>query len=490
MTITNKKNITAVIMCGGQGVRLWPISNDSKPKTFLNFGKKNSFFQEAVLQISNLKNLNNIVCITNFRYRFLVSRQLEELNLSINSTIITEPVVKNTSPAILATCLFIKKFLTDSNVIFLSADYLVSSKKAFKDILNKAIRQITNENIVLLGNKITKKSQDFGYIHYHNKDVISFIEKPDFDSMSKIFRNKNNYLVNMGFFIGYVDSFINSFKNFSPLLFKKITTQIKYIKCDDIFYKNIKIFHLPRAYKNNNAISFDHDVLQKHPNLNVLKYDHNWKDYGDYISYIKLIGNSFNNVLSNISRKLILNFQSKDLALFSSFHDKKYIVAGLKSIIIIDTPIGLLIIDKSLINSFHMSKKNKEFILKNQIDETFEERPWGNFKVISSNKKYKIKIITVYPDRKLSLQKHQKRYELWTVLKGKGEVFNGKNTVTLKQNDSYYVERNKLHQLINPDSKNNLVIIESQFGDKISESDIIRVSDPYGRKNSINRIVG
>jgi len=484
MPTINKINIIPVILCGGGGKRLWPISTKSFPKIF-NLGRNDlSFFQENILiakDILKRSNEKKIFCITNINYKYIISNQLRKINCESIVDIICEPVAMNTSAAILSSTLYIKNKFPNSLLLFLSSDYLVDNSRKFIDTLFKAVNLSNKDNLVILGNTLKSPATKFGYIYYKNNDVIKFIEKPTQNKANEYYEKKNSYLWNMGIFIGHIDSFLKNFKKYTNedyLLLKD------FIKSYDTTYDvQFKSFDIPeKFYINLQNISFDYSVLEKMKNIKVVKFIGKWNDYGDLSTYISLIGKKIISILTNISKINLFHSKIDNINAYTDNDLKKYIFYGVSNLTVIDKKDQLVILKKNKIKEFYNSSFFKK-LFKDSTNSTFNEhRPWGYYENLLIQNNCKVKLIQIYPNQKISLQKHKYRSEHWVVIDGTAHIFNGIRTFTLRKNNSYYVGCNEIHQILNKSKNKNLKIIEVQTGNHLSEEDIVRLEDPFNRK--------
>lgn len=478
------KNIIPVILCGGEGKRLWPISTKAYPKIFKKSRNELSFFQENILLVKDLlkkSKSKKIFCVTNIKYKYIVFNQLKKIKCDSIVDIICEPIAMNTSAAILSSSLIIKDKFPNSNIIFLSSDYLIDNSEKFIDTLLKAVNLSSDDNLVILGNTIKNPSTKFGYINYRYNKVIGFIEKPPQNQADIYYENKNKYLWNMGIFVGHINCFLKFLKKF-------ITRDYNFV--NSFFNNNLvpydekfKSYDIPeKAYRNLKNISFDYSVLEKTENTKVVKFIGKWNDYGDFSTYISLIGNKINSILTNIPKINLFQKTSESIYAFSDNKLKKYIFYGLSNLSIIDMKEFLVILKKNKEKEFFKSSVFKKLFKDSITNHSHEYRPWGYYENLLIKNNCKVKHIQIDPMQKISLQKHTYRSEHWVVIDGTAHIFDGKKTIRLEKNNSYFVPCNQIHQITNRSKNKILEIIEVQTGSYLSEDDITRLNDPFGRK--------
>tara|TARA_B100000989_G_scaffold76553_1_gene54330 strand:+ start:3852 stop:5294 length:1443 start_codon:yes stop_codon:yes gene_type:complete len=476
----NNKKIVPLILCGGKGNRLWPLSRPSYPKQFLSLGKNNdkTLLQNTLKRISKLENVENPILICNEENRFLVAEQIREINIKPKA-IILEPFGRGTAPAITIGALQLLKNQDNPYLLVLSSDHEVSCNEKFIKSIESGLIYASKGKLVTFGVVPNEPSTAYGYIEseeplseklYRGSRICSFIEKPAYDK-AKIFLNNARFSWNSGIFLFKTNSFINEINNFEPKLFEDCKESINESKIDlDFLRINKKNF---LKCKN---ISVDVAVMEKTKNGIVVPLNAGWRDLGSWSEVWESSekdqnGNSTNGkiILKNCSNNFI--------------HSESRLVAGigLKDLVIVETSDALLVLNK-----IH-SQKVKELVeeLNKKIQpEGLEHkkifRPWGSYTTLAEDLNWKVKKIVVKPYQSLSLQMHEYRTEHWIVLKGKAKVeINGK-TSFLNENQSTYIPLESKHRLSN-DESTPLLLIEVQSGISVEEKDIIRFEDKYGR---------
>lgn len=452
--------MTNIILCGGSGTRLWPISRKLMPKQFIKIFNNKSLFELTVERNAKVCDKNMIVL--NDEQYFLALDQLEE-----NPTFLLEPVGRNTAPAIALACIA----LGDNELVLVTpSDYLIKDEIEYKKALEIAKKLANKDSLVTFGIKPTFAETGFGYIQAKPENdecsvfnVELFHEKPDLATAQKYVENNSKFntqnsklfLWNSGMFMFKVGVFLDELKKYSPLIYKasikaydnsKKGTQIK-ISYDDMI-------NIPED-------SIDYAVLEKSSKVKVVPLEVGWSDVGSFDALAKELPNDENNNFI-ISDKLVKTIDIKDS-------------------IIIDTGDALLVSKKG------SSQKVKEIVNALKKEESKLPnihltgfRPWGTYTVLEDSDGYKIKRIVVEPHKRLSLQKHKYRNEHWVVVSGAATVTINDKTFALNQNESTYIKAGDKHRLAN-NTDNKLVIIEVQAGSYTGEDDIIRLEDDYER---------
>lgn len=452
-----------VILTGGSGSRLWPLSRELYPKQFLNFNNKSSLLKSAFERLNKFIPDNKIISITNVKHQSNVKMQLGEIGK--NSIILSEPVSKNTAPAI-ALCV---KYITENNkddetILVIPSDLLIENDEKFIDSIKKAQDFVNQGYIVTFGVKPTYPETGFGYIHCENGEVSEFIEKPDSDTAQK-FIQSGDYYWNSGIFMFKVSAVVNEFKIHAPEIFDIIQN----INCSDKAISFTEFDKMPN-------ISFDYAVMEKSKNIAMVELQSDWTDVGSWKSIYEISPKDGNN---NVFIGHVLDKDSKNSFVYSS--SKLVATIGLEDTIVVETEDAILACKKD------RSQDVKQIYetLKEQNDDTQKVhktvyRPWGFYTVIAAGKGFQTKIIHVNPGQKLSVQSHNYRSEHWVVLSGTAKVvLEGKNHI-LSSGHSIDIAIKAIHSLQNP-YEEDLEIIEVQKGDILSEDDIIRYEDIYGR---------
>ena len=476
----NEYNLLPVILCGGQGTRLWPLSRKSYPKQFLNLNSKSdkSLLQQTQERLNDFKNISEPILICNEAHRFIVAEQMREIKVKPNS-IILETKGKNTAPAITLAAL---KALNDGNdpiLIVLASDHLIKDNERFRKSLNSAINVANKNKISTFGIVPSSAETGYGYIEstkdlnlktLEGSEIKRFIEKPEKKIAEKLFKDKR-YLWNSGMFVFKASVILKELEIYSPEIVKCCRNSLNnFVKDLDFIRLNENEFSMCPS------ISIDVAVMEKTKNGVVVPLDSRWSDIGSLRSLWEY---EEKDDQGNLIQGNVLVKQVKD----SFFRSEKRLLVGLgvKDLIAIDTE------DVTFISKKEFSQEIKGLVnemITNGIDEALNHkrgfRPWGSYLTISKDKNWQVKLIEVKPGHSLSLQKHNFRSEHWVVVSGIAKIEVDSKHMFLKENESTFIPLRCKHRLINP-GKDLLKIIEVQSGSYLGEDDIERFEDNYGR---------
>lgn len=465
--------MTNIILCGGNGTRLWPISRTLMPKQFVKLFDDKSLFQLTVERNKGVCKQQFIV--SNAEQYFLALDQLEELVKipnQVSCRYLLEPLGRNTAPAIALACFALD---TEEIVLVSPSDHLIKDKDAYAKALQKAKALALEENLVTFG--ITPKFAEtgFGYIESDGENVKAFHEKPDVKT-AEYYLEVGNYYWNSGIFCFKAGIFLEELQKYSPEIYEKSRLAYENVNNTqtDLTSNMIRIAHDDMQAIPENSI--DYAVMEKSSKVKVVASDIGWSDLGSFDALSQEFEKDENN--NSIDKNLIA-ISSKDNFVYSS--DRMIALADIDGLIVVDTPDALLITKKG--NSQEIKSIVKE--LKGRESDLHHihltaHRPWGTYTVLEENSKYKIKRIVVKPGKRLSLQKHFHRSEHWIVVEGTALVIIGDEETLVRPNESTYIPMGKLHRLENP-GKVDVVLIEAQVGSYLGEDDIVRLEDDYKR---------
>tara|TARA_B100000795_G_C22778740_1_gene431241 strand:- start:147 stop:1547 length:1401 start_codon:yes stop_codon:yes gene_type:complete len=464
--------IIPVILSGGSGSRLWPVSRTLFPKQFLSLIDTKTLFQNTVLRLP--KNAAAPVIVCNEEHRFVVAEQLRQINYE-NNGVILEPSAKNTAPAVALAALNAIQNNDDPVLLVLSADHIIQNVEKFHDAINSAKIFADDGKISLLGVRPTKAETGFGYIEVKNLsssnsyDIKSFKEKPSLN-MARKYLASDKYFWNSGIFLFKASVYLNELQKYEPEIYSACLKSCNSIKKDSDFIRIDNSYFDQCPSK-----SIDYAVLEK-TNLGVVvPLDVNWSDIGSWSGLwdVKTKDKNENVVEGDVKLHNVNN---------SYIYSTNRLISAIdiSDLVIIDTQDALLVSSKK-------SESIKEFVNQLRQENRSEAnshrkvfRPWGYFDSVDYGENFQVKHIFVNPKSKLSLQKHQFRAEHWVVIKGKAKITCGEKIFELNENQSTYISKGEIHRLEN-ETNTSLEIIEIQTGSYIGEDDIIRIEDDYKR---------
>ena len=477
-----KKIIIPIILCGGSGTRLWPLSRKSFPKQFLsiNSDDNKSLLQKTLERIKDVDNIINPILICNEEHRFIVAEQMREINIEPKK-ILLEPIGKNTAPAITLAALKAIEFDEDPILLILSSDHIIMDKKEFIKVIKNGASYASKERLVNFGIIPTYPETGYGYIKSKTpliknsneaSDIESFIEKPDILTAQKLLKDKR-YTWNSGMFMFKAKIILDEIDHYSPDVLKYCKNALKPNLLDLDFQRLDK-----SEFVKCPEISIDFAVMEKTKKATVLSLDVGWADIGSWDSVWDV---SKKNKDGNFIKGNILTINTSNSYLRS---EGRLIAAiGVKDLIIVETRDAILISNKS------SSQDVKNIVDKLKLSNTPEGqehkriyRPWGFYETIVEEKTWKVKLINVKPEGKLSLQKHHHRSEHWIIVSGIAQVEIEDKVITLYENQSSYIPLGSKHRLSNL-GRIPLKLIEVQSGTYLGEDDIERFQDNYGRNN-------
>ena len=463
-------NLEVVILAGGSGSRLWPVSRSMRPKQFLNIHDESSMLRNTISRL-NLTDINSITVICNEEHRFFVSDQLQGIN--IEKKIITEPVGRNTAPAITLAALSNQE---ERLMLILPADHVIDNTDKFNKILIQATSIANDDKLVTFGIVPNEPNTGYGYIEADIGDdfyfnVKSFHEKPNIDK-AKEYIQSDKYFWNSGMFLFNSKKYISQIQKYREDIFLACKESLD--KSD--FMDNILKIDLD-SFSKTPSESIDYALMEKTTDAVVIPMEITWNDVGTWkaLSEIKDKDSNGNTLDGDIYVRDTKNT-------YIQSEDSLVATIGIDNLIIVNTKDALLVASKD------SSQDVKEIVdsLKNMNREEYKLhkevfRPWGSYESLIISDEYQVKKLTVYPLQKLSVQMHYKRSEHWVVVKGKAKITNGKDEFTLLKNESTYIPVETVHALENPSNNENLEIIEVQTGTYFGEDDIVRFEDRYGR---------
>ncbi len=471
----------AVILSGGSGTRLWPVSREAMPKPFMRLGGGDSLLQRTVAR-AVAAGCRDCVVVTNREYGFRTSEEVEAMGAGgpRSMQLLLEPAGRNTAPAIAAAALWAAgSGRGDEPLLVLPADHLIQDEARFAMLVAQARELALAGRIVLFGIRPTMPETGFGYLECAAPDadgaaaVRRFVEKPDAE-MAAAYLASGNFLWNSGMFCFTPATIVGALEQLAPEVLEAARSALAHARADPGFAQRLELDRA--AFERAPDISIDYAVMERAADVVALPGDFGWSDIGSWKAVAQELpadaaGNTVSGevVMADCSNTHI---QSED---------RLVAAVGLRDVVVVDTPDALLVCDR------HSTQKVKDVVveLKRRDHEAHRlhrtvARPWGTYTTLQEGPRFKIKRIEVKPGASLSLQMHHHRSEHWVVVSGTARVTVGDTEVLLAPNESTYVPVGSRHRLENP-GRVPLTLIEVQCGDYVGEDDIVRFDDKYGR---------
>jgi len=465
--------ITPIIISGGSGTRLWPLSRKLQPKQFISLGNDTTLFQDTILRLPNEAEDPIIIC--NEDHRFLAAEQLREIN-KISTGIILEPIGKNTAPAIALAALKLYSSSEDPILLVLPADHMIEDIHSFHEAIKVAETLAIQNKLVTFGVLPNKAETGYGYIEaemdldseFYN--IKSFKEKPNQINANKYFKSRK-YLWNSGMFMFKSSIYLQELEKFAPDILDCCKKSLKEDLQDLDFIRivNEEFFKCPE-------LSIDYAVMEHTKSSVVVPLDANWNDVGSWES---LMNSKLKDNKGNVVEGDVILDNVKNTFAYSS--NRLVSAVGVSDLIIVDTSDALLVTS----TKYSQDIKNIVAKLKDQnrpeaVNHRKVFRPWGYYDSLDVGDGFQAKRICVRPGQKISLQKHNHRSEHWVVVSGTAKITCGDKIYNLEKNQSTYIPKGEVHRIENQGTI-DLEIIEVQTGDYLGEDDIIRLEDDYQR---------
>ncbi len=462
-------SICAVILAGGSGSRLWPLSRSASPKQFLNLVGQDSMLQSTVKRLSGI-DVNEVITICNEEHRFYAAEQLRQINKL--GPIILEPIGRDTAPAIALGALSRED---DPLLLVLSADHVIKDQSAFDRAINAAVPLAEAGKLVTFGIVPNEPCTHYGYIKRGESAgvgfvVDAFVEKPPSD-LAKEYVDSGKYYWNSGMFLFRTSKYLSELKSFRPEIFKACQEAMIDVRSDLNFVRVAK-----EKFEESVSESVDYAVMENTTDAVVVPMTAGWSDVGTWSS---LWDASEKNRDDNfISGDIILSDVN---GCYVRSDDKLVAAVGVNDLVVVCTKDAVLVADKDSVHDIKVITQKLKSDARSELEfhqEVF--RPWGKYDSIDHGEGYQVKRITVKPGCKLSVQLHNHRSEHWVVVSGTARVTNGAKNFLLSENESTYIPLGVIHSLENA-GENDLEIIEVQTGTYLGEDDIVRFEDRYGR---------
>lgn len=471
--------LVPVILSGGAGSRLWPVSREAYPKPFIRLKDGKTLLQRAFERAASVNGVEAVITVTNREYYFLTMDEYAKAGLTPRQVFLLEPCGRNTAPAVAMAAFYAADtYGDDVQLLVLPADHLIEDQAAFRSAVDDASLLARDGALVTFGITPTRAETGYGYIECGSAmtpagsfRVARFVEKPSLERATA-FLGSERFLWNSGMFCFTASAFLKALEQNAPALHS--SARACWQRTEKPLEDKIQLDKDDFATLED--VSIDYAVMEKHPDVVVVRAQFDWNDIGSWSAVGDLTQADADG--NRISGEAI-TLDAKNCYIQS---DSRVVAAvGVKNLIVIDTPDALLIIDKD--RAQDVKSVVSQLKLRNhsahQIHRTVH-RPWGTYTLLAEGLEHKIKRITVKPGAALSLQMHHHRSEHWVVLSGIAEVVNGSKEYRVYPNESTFIPTGRKHRLANSGTE-ELVIIEVQTGSYVGEDDIVRFEDVYGR---------
>jgi mannose-1-phosphate guanylyltransferase/mannose-6-phosphate isomerase len=473
------KAITPILLAGGSGTRLWPVSRKSYPKQFSKLLGDESLFQSSAKRLvtSQVLQFNPPIITTNSDFRFIVIEQLLGVGIDPGSVLI-EPVGRDTAPAVLAASIFAAKNDPEATILIVPSDHIIPDTLAFHSAICQGLKETENGRIITFGIPPTRPETGYGYLELSATKssgavpLKRFVEKPDIKA-AKVMLDHGTYLWNAGIFLFRAKDMIDAFQIHAPKLMNKVSDAI------DQGHTDLGFFRLAvEPWAKCESISIDYAIMEKIDTLSVVPYSSGWNDLGGWDSvWLEQEPNSEGLVTS----ENVTAIECKNVLLRSENESQHLVGLGLQNIIAISMPDAVLVAHKDRVQDIKLvvsTLKAKGIPQAEAFPK--DHRPWGWFEVLVIGGHFKVKRIHVQVGAALSLQSHRHRSEHWIVVEGTAKVTVDNQITLLTEGQSINIPRGSIHRMENS-GKSPMVLIEVQIGAYLGEDDIIRYEDIYSR---------
>lgn len=467
------QKIQPVVLAGGTGSRLWPLSREMYPKQLLRLTHQTSLLQTTVSRLAGLEQVLPPIVVVGEEHRFITRSQLDELGLDGSFVILLEPVGRNTAPAIFGAVHYAELRRGDEELIYLilPADHLIEKTTRFRAAVAEAAQKAVDGALVTFGITPHRAESGYGYIEKGAQgQVVSFREKPP-ASVAEAYLLAGNYYWNSGMFAFSGQTFLEEMDNHAPMIVSAMAAAVEQGRPDGNFFR----FSAEKMRGCPND-SIDYALMEKTSRAVVVTADLGWSDIGSWQALYEVLQKDEK---GNVSQGNVILQDTKN----SLVRAENMLVAtvGLEDTLVVETTDAVLVAPlaraqdvKKLVKTLKAEERD-EFKCHQTVF-----RPWGSYSVLSDEPRYQIKRITVDPEQKLSLQMHHHRHEHWVVVKGTAKVTNDERVILLYEDQSTYIPAGNVHRLENP-GVIPLELIEVQIGSYLGEDDIVRFDDDYGR---------
>jgi len=463
-------DICPVILSGGSGTRLWPLSREFYPKQLLALTGERTFLQETGHRLDGIENVLSPIVVCNEEHRFLVAEQLREVNV-IPSSILLEPVGRNTAPALTLAAISLLEQGADPVMLVMPADHVISDVATFQAAVKEGAKLAAKDRLVTFGIVPDSPSTGYGYIKKGvGSDVENFVEKPDLET-AKTYLESGDYLWNSGLFMLKASIWMKELHRFRSEIAVAIEEAFRKGKEDQDFFRADQ-----QLFINCPSDSIDYAVMEKTDRASIIPLEAGWSDIGAWSSLWEV---SERDSSGNVIVGDAITHNTKNTMVIAQH--RVVATIGIDNLIVVETADAVLVCHKE------QAQDVKKIVGRLKADDRIEYqvhrkvyRPWGSYEGIDVGERFQVKRLTVKPGAALSLQSHEHRAEHWIVVSGTARVTRGEEVFDLEENESTYIAIGMKHRLENP-GKTPLKIIEVQSGDYLGEDDIIRYEDIYNR---------
>lgn len=466
--------LTPVLLSGGVGSRLWPVSREGRPKQFLPLGGEHSMLQETQRRLTGLDTCDPIV-VCNEAHRFMVAEQMRQIMVNTQA-IILEPAGRNTAPAIALAAIQALKTDADAVLLVLPADHYISDAEGFRAAVRGALPTATAGHLVTFGVVPNRPETGYGYIRCGDvlSDGISilaqFVEKPD-RLTAEQYLAAGQYLWNSGMFLFRADNYLQALRSANSQMAEACDTAMNNAESDLDFVRPER-----EAFLACPSDSIDYAVMEHTDRGAVVALDCGWSDIGAW-SALWEVGST--DASGNVTKGDVLLHNTKNSYIRSE--TRLVATAGVNNLVIVETPDAVMVANRDTVQDVKVLVSALK--AEGRSEATVHQRvyrPWGSYESLIESDRFQVKRIVVNPGEKLSLQKHFHRAEHWIVVKGTAEITRGDEVFMLSEDESTYIPLGTKHRLVNP-GKIPLELIEVQSGAYLGEDDIVRFEDVYGR---------
>lgn len=471
--------ITPILLCGGSGTRLWPLSRKSYPKQFVSLVGENTLFQASAARLSGADYAAPMV-LTNSDFRFIVTEQLAGMGIDPGAILI-EPAGRNTAPAVLAAALYLQQQDPEALMLVAPSDHVVPDAAAFRTAVAAGEAAAREGQIVTFGIKPTHAETGYGYLELDGDPgdfspraigLKRFVEKPDVETAEAMLAS-GNFLWNAGIFLFSAKAILKAFETHAQDLMGPVSEAIKEGETDLGFFRLD-----PKAWDGIEDISIDYAVMEKAENLTVVPFAAGWSDLGGWDAVWRETEGDDKGVVTSQNATAI---DCENSLLRSEDSNLEVVGIGLKNVIAVAMPDAVLVADASRAQDVKKAVAALKAKHSKQATEfPMDHRPWGWFESLVVGERFQVKRIHVHPGAALSLQSHHHRSEHWIVVEGTAKVTVDDEVKLVTENQSVYIPLGAVHRMENP-GKVPMVLIEVQTGSYLGEDDIIRYEDVYAR---------